>query len=88
MNRLRGVIEGVVRNRAGTPVADAAVMLGEGPDHPDIAALTDGSGNFRFADVEPGEYEVIVNAAGSAPARIRVRVDAGRVARPEITAGA
>jgi hypothetical protein len=87
MSRLHGTIEGVVSDAAGTPIGDAAVMLGEGPEHPDIAAITSGGGTFSFAGLEPGEYEVIVNPAGAPTTRVTARVDAGRVSRLQIRIG-
>lgn len=84
MNRLLGTLEGVVSDSSGRAVADAAVMLGEGPEHPDIAAVTGASGEFRFGELQPGDYEVIVNSSGE-PTRARTRVEAGRVTRVRLT---
>ncbi len=85
MNRMLGTLTGLVSDLSGRPVADAAVMLGDGPPHPDIAALTGESGEFRFEALEPGQYEVIVNPAAAGSARVRSRVEPGRVTRIQVT---
>jgi protocatechuate 3,4-dioxygenase beta subunit len=85
MNRLLGTLTGLVSDAAGGPVADAAVVLGDGPPHPDIAAVTGASGQFRFDALEPGEYEVIVNRASAGTARVSSRVEAGRITRIHVT---
>lgn len=60
-----GEIAGRITTPDGRPVADAAVMIGGGsPPHPDIAALSDADGRFRFAGLPPGAYTLIVNAEG------------------------
>lgn len=52
-------------------------MIADGPPHPDIAALTGEKGAYDFIGLLPGEYSVLVNAAGREPARQSVTVAAG-----------
>jgi hypothetical protein len=46
-------------------VADAAVAISAGPEHRDVAALTDGAGEFLLTDLLPGEYRVSAQASGN-----------------------
>lgn len=83
MNRALGAIQGIVTDPNGRPAPDVAVMLGEGPAHPDIAAVTAAAGEFRFAGLDPGEYEVIANPPAAGTMRSRVTVEAGQISRVE-----
>ena len=59
----RGAITGLVTTVQGEPVADAAVMItGDSPSHKDIAALTNDHGEYRFDDLIPGDYTIMINA--------------------------
>lgn len=59
----RGAIAGRVTTPQGKPVANATVMItGDSPSHKDIAALTSDHGEYRFDDLLPGDYIIMVNA--------------------------
>lgn len=75
-----GDIQGRVVGTSDHPVADAAVMIGGGPDHPDIAALTDGEGRFSFRGLTPGAYTLMVNTGTSPASAEEVVVQAGESA--------
>ncbi|MGQ9927985.1 MAG: carboxypeptidase-like regulatory domain-containing protein [Chloroflexaceae bacterium] len=61
-------ITGQVRTADGAPIADAVVMItGSSPPHPDIAALTDEQGRYRFDGLIAGRYTLQVNATGYVP---------------------
>jgi hypothetical protein len=76
-----GTILGRVTTVDGEPVVDAAVMIGgTSPSHFDIAALTNEQGEYRFADLVPGDYTLVVNVEGYPLQSVRVEVEAGRVA--------
>lgn len=55
-----GVIKGLVVDEAIRPVKDADIALTPG----DQTALTDGGGTFAFADLDPGQYFVLVSKPG------------------------
>ncbi len=59
----KGAIAGQVMTVQGEPVADAAVMItDDSPSHKDISALTNEQGKYRFDDLIPGDYTIMVNA--------------------------
>jgi hypothetical protein len=77
-----GSIEGVVRLVDGTPAAGAMVTLEAGhlPDGP-RHEVADGRGFYRFADLPPGDYDVIADLPGVGSGQayvVRVAI-AGRV---------
>lgn len=79
-------ITGVVRDSSGTPISGAVVMLGgASPPHPDIAAVTDATGLYRFGGLAPGVYTVIVNAEGRSPERRDVAAVSGEDAHLDFT---
>ncbi len=55
-------IKGIVQNNAGTPVADAVVMIKEGShEFNDIASVTNDSGEFFLSNIFiPGRYVIQV----------------------------
>ncbi|WP_199896442.1 carboxypeptidase-like regulatory domain-containing protein [Streptomyces niger] len=73
------LLNGVVRNASGAPVADARVFFTESPQPlPDIAVLTDGAGRFTLTVPAPGDYtlachaELPEGASASGEARVHV----------------
>jgi hypothetical protein len=59
----RCLINGIVLDSVGTPVAGATVHLADGPaPFPDIAALTGQDGRFSFAVPVKGVYTVMCRA--------------------------
>jgi hypothetical protein len=79
-----GDIQGRVVGASDDPVADAAVMIGGGPDHPDIAALTDGEGRFSFRGLTPGAYTLLVNTGTTNADAEEVVVRAGESADVQV----
>lgn len=72
-------IDGVVRDEAGRPVGDAAILVATAPvPMPDIAALTSADGTFTLAAPAPGAYTIMATCDGYEPARVAVDVAAGR----------
>ena len=53
--------KGVLRNDAGAPIAGATVRLFE---HGDLASTTRADGGFEFCNITPGDYALVVEAAG------------------------
>lgn len=77
----RGTITGRVTSVQGEPVAEAVAMITTGsPPHRDIAALTNAQGEFKFDELIPGTYTILVNVGGH-PAQSKVaHVEAGQAA--------
>lgn len=74
-----GVITGTVTNAAGVPVAGAAVAARSEAQGFTRATTTGADGRFTFASLPAGEYDVIVQAAGTTTFRAdNVLVVAGR----------
>ncbi len=62
-----GEIAGRVTRAGGIALVDTAVMItGNSPGHLDIAARTNGRGEFAFRGLRAGVYTVLVNAPGFA----------------------
>ncbi len=70
-------IRGRVVTSGHQAVGAATVAISAGPPHPDMAALTDDSGEFLL-DVSPGQYEVTVHKQGYLPATVGVGAPASR----------
>jgi hypothetical protein len=84
---MSGTIEGRVVGAGGQPVPEAAVMIGGGPEHEDIAALTDGDGRFRLGGLQAGTYSLVVNAGGGMTRQEGVVVGDGAPASVEVRVG-
>jgi hypothetical protein len=69
----RGVVQGVVRSREGTPLADIQLAL-DGAAEP---VATGADGRFRFTDVPLGSRMLYVRAVGYQPVGQLVEVMAG-----------
>lgn len=75
----QAAISGTVMGPQGHPIARATVMFtGDSPPHADIAALSDAQGHYRFADLIPGTYMVLVNAEGYAAQTQQVQTVPGQ----------
>jgi hypothetical protein len=66
------------------PVQGASVAITEGPEHPDLAALTNAQGHFSLGNLLPGNYRLAVNKAGYSRSTIPVRVLPGQTARVSV----
>ena len=74
-----GIIRGVVVDETVTPVAGATIEIpSEG-----LSTTTSANGAFGFADLDPGVYQLRVDALGFAPTQTNAEVEAG-VDKPEI----
>ncbi|WP_370145040.1 MFS transporter [Streptacidiphilus sp. EB129] len=74
-----GTLRGTVRTTVGHPVADARVTLLDSTGTVVAAATTGADGQFRFTDLEPGEYTVI--ASGYPPVATALRIEDGHTER-------
>lgn len=76
----KGAITGKVTNGHGKSVEDAIVLIiGNSPSHKDIAALTNEQGVYKFCDLIPGDYNIMVNAEGCITKTKQAHVEAGIV---------
>lgn len=79
------LIRGVVRDPAGSPIPEARVYFLGGPEpFPDIAALTDESGEFTLSAQAPGAYRIECAAEGFSSRLIAVEVGEDEETRLEI----
>ncbi|MFC1435042.1 MFS transporter [Streptacidiphilus sp. N1-3] len=74
-----GTLRGTVRTSAGHAVVDARVTLLDSTGTVVAAATTGVDGQFRFTDLEPGEYTVI--ASGYPPVATALRIEDGHTER-------
>jgi len=78
-------LEGVVRDAAGAPVVDAAIILGDSAlEGRARSALTDRGGGFRMSGLAPGAYRLRTQRLGFVPDEREVRLAAGEVRSIEI----
>ena len=71
----------------GMPVADARVMIVDGPPHTDIAALTSNDGRFRFDNLCSGTYKVLICADDYDPVTVAFPVQDREFIQREIRVG-
>ncbi|MGC4067076.1 MAG: carboxypeptidase regulatory-like domain-containing protein [Polyangiaceae bacterium] len=66
--------EGIVRDKtSGQPLANVTVELNDGR----LRATTDEAGRFRFDDIEPGNYAVLLRGSSFTPVSTEERLEAG-----------
>ncbi|WP_270936756.1 carboxypeptidase-like regulatory domain-containing protein [Falsiroseomonas oryzae] len=81
----RGQIAGRVLDAEGEPIAEAQVLIAQGPAHQDIAALTGADGRFAFGGLVAGNYTLRAQATGYGPGQATVVLMPGsRSARVDI----
>ncbi len=61
-----GVVQGTVEDASGSTVAGAVVTLEAAASTGQRTAITDQAGTFRFSSVEPGNYNITIDALGFA----------------------
>lgn len=75
-------IEGTVLDLDGQPLRDVPVMIQTSDQsHPDIAAVTDDRGNFRFDGLLPGEYTLAAYSPEGEARTTTTSTTAGRVSK-------
>src|SRR5689334_21111067 len=81
----RGTLRGAVQDASGARVSAAKVVV-QTPDRSMVReAQTEDRGEFRVGDLAPGNYEVVVNAAGFAEARADVSIAVSSVREVVVT---
>jgi protocatechuate 3,4-dioxygenase beta subunit len=83
----QGGVAGMVYDSTGRPLAEAVVMIVDGPTHPDIAALTGDDGSYYYDDLLPGRYQVAANALDRGAQTKTAEVTAGSVTKLDFTLG-
>jgi Carboxypeptidase regulatory-like domain len=74
----RATIQGRVTDAQGNPVPGASVLItGASPSHPDIAARTSANGTYRYSNLTPGLYTLLVNAEGYPTQTQHIQATAG-----------
>lgn len=73
-------IEGIVLDAEGSPLPDVPVMIQTSDqDHPDIAAVTDEQGRFRFDGLLPGRYTLAAYSSSGEAFSATTSTVAGRL---------
>ncbi|MFL6283709.1 MAG: carboxypeptidase regulatory-like domain-containing protein [Pyrinomonadaceae bacterium] len=75
----QGAIGGTVKDPQSAVVPNATIVVKNDETNKEFNATTDAEGNFRVAQLQPGNYTVTVNATGFAPLTAKVVVEVGRV---------
>ncbi|MDT5268472.1 MAG: hypothetical protein QOH49_658 [Acidobacteriota bacterium] len=76
----QGAIGGTVKDPQGAVVANAAVTVKNEETNKEVSATTDSEGRFRVAQLDPGNYTVVINASGFAAfTQQKLVVEIGRV---------
>jgi hypothetical protein len=82
----QGQIEGTVKSEDGRTVPNAAVTLsGQGLIQETITYKTGPTGAFRFPNVNPGTYKLLVGAPGLESKEYRVEVSVGKTQTVDVT---
>lgn len=83
-----GAIEARVSDTSGRAVEGALVLLEDAREPAQLwpPQASGPDGGFRFADLPPGDYTLSVRAGEGEMRGAEVRVESGRIARPELPA--
>jgi len=85
MTNTQSIISGTVLDPDGQPAAEARVYFIDGPvPLPDIAGLTDHSGEFTLTAPAPGTYKIGCSADGFASTTVTVNITTGQNVQVEI----
>jgi protocatechuate 3,4-dioxygenase beta subunit len=77
---LSGFLRGRVTDMRMKPISEATILITEGPEHKDIASMTDRNGRYSFYDLTPGQYKLMANAEGYEQSIQKARVTQGETA--------
>src|SRR3954463_9404273 len=75
----QGAIGGTAKDPQNAVVPNATIVVKNDETNKEFTATTDDEGNFRVAQLQPGNYTVTVNATGFAPFTAKFVVEVGRV---------
>jgi len=80
----RGIVQGVVNNAAGQPVAGAMVKLINADRHLTFMVVSQGQGRFEASDLPPGQYTIQGIGAGFESKIAPVSVESGKNAKLDL----
>jgi hypothetical protein len=81
-----GSLSGTILDQSGTPVAGASIRLTRGNKSPTQSTVADDNGQFSFADLAPGPFQISITAGGFTPQTISGTLRTGETyAVPRIT---
>ena len=81
-----GIVSGTIVDQSGTPVAGASITLTRGNQSPTQSTVADDNGQFSFADLVPGPFQLAITAGGFTPQTISGTLSTGETyAVPRIT---
>lgn len=78
-------VAGTVRASSGQPVSGATVTVADGRGEIAGAVTTGADGSFSLTPLAEGQYTLVVAATGHAPVAVQVAVEAGELARRDVT---
>lgn len=76
----RGTINGIVTDPSGSVVPNATVKLIDSAKGTETRTVTtDDNGNYRFVEIEPSTYDIVVSASGFGEAKVvQIKVEPNR----------
>lgn len=78
----KGIIVGNVTDKRGRPIASVAVVIASGSaPFPDISALTNEKGEYRFRNISEGTYEIAIHKDRYQKQKKTVMVECGEVSQ-------
>jgi hypothetical protein len=77
--RLAGNINGTLVDPSGAAVVGARVTLKPGDKSPNQEVMSDGDGQFAFANIVPGPFQITITAAGFATQTVTGVLHSGEV---------
>ena len=81
-----GSLSGTIVDQSGTPVAGASIRLTRGNQSPTQSTVADANGQFSFANLAPGPFQISITAGGFTPQTISGTLRTGETyAVPRIT---
>ena len=78
-------VQGIILDNSGSAVPNAAIVLTNVDNKVSQTSNADGSGNFRFASLAPGNYQVSVTAAGFSNSRSAFTLSANETRNVPVT---
>src|SRR5437899_413104 len=80
-----GSLNGVVRDASGAYMPDAKVTLTNTATNAQLITTTDSNGEFRFPQLQPSTYSLVVEAKGFKRAVTSAVVQVDQITRSELT---
>jgi hypothetical protein len=76
-------IAGTITDPTGAPIPGAAVIVRRASGAPGVNAITDNSGQFLIAGLQPGQYELQVTRPGFQASTKKVEIQPGQLVRAD-----